>query len=188
MYYIGMIATRNEFTKQLGNRSKFNAAVRNGKLIKISHGLYTDEEIVTNQLEAIFKRYPNSILTLDMAFFFYDLTDYIPRTYHIATSQKAHKISEKEVTQIYISDKYLNIGKTIVNSSWGVINVYDKERMLIELFRFENRLGSDFFKEIVKNYRAAIEKDEIDFLKVSKYCKMFKNGSGLFERIFDVMI
>ena len=33
------------------------------------------------------------------------------------------------------------------------INIYDKERMLIDLARNKNKIGYDLYKEIISNYR-----------------------------------
>ena len=183
-----MIYEYSDLIKKVGGYYQLNIALKNKKIFKISRGLYTDENDFVDELTAFFKSYPNSVLTLECAFAFYEFTDYVPERYQIATSQKAHKIENNKVEQIYISDEYLNIGKTTINSNWGVINIYDKERMLIELFRFEHRLGSDFFKEVVNSYRKATINDEIDFNKLSRYCSLFKRGRNIFKKIFEVIV
>ncbi len=35
----------------------------------------------------------------------------------------------------------------------ATINIYDKERMLIELIRNKNQMAFDYYKEIISNYR-----------------------------------
>ena len=64
-----------------------------------------------------------------------------------------------------------------------IINIYDKERMLIELVRSKNTMGYDMYKEIISNYRRIV--GDIDIEKLEKYLSYFSHGDKLFEMIQD---
>lgn len=183
-----MIYTCSELINKLGSFAKIKAAIKRGEYYKVSHGLYSDKTPFISELENLFARYPNAILTLQSAFAFYDLSDYIPDHYVVATSQGAHRIQNDKVEQIYITDELLNIGKTIVKTKYGVINVYDQERLLIELFRLQSKLDYPYFKEIVNSYRALYKEEKINNNKLIKYCSMFKNGKSIRKKIQEVII
>lgn len=72
-----------------------------------------------------------------------------------------------------MEDKYWNIGKTEINYNNIKIKIYDKERMLIELVRYKNKISYDMYKEIINNYRLII--DKLDLLKLQDYLNNFKN-------------
>ena len=183
-----MLYTYKELEEKLGNYSKVKKAVDDGLYIKVSHGIYTDESPNLSELESIFKRYPNTILTLESAFSYYDIYDYIPDKYVVASAQKAHKISNKKGNQLFMSDELLNIGKTRIKTKYGFINIYDKERLLIELFRLRSKLPYPYFKEIVNSYRELLKNDLIDVNKLASYCSKFKNGENLKKRIQEVVL
>lgn len=187
-YDISMLYTYSELKNKLGGYSQVKSALERKEYFKVSHGLYSDDNPYISELENIFMRYPNAILTLQSAFAFYDLSDYIPDKYVIATAQKAHRINNDKVEQIYITNDLLNIGKQIVKTKYGYINIYDKERMLIELFRFKNRLPYPYFKEIVVSYRRLFMEEKIDNNKLGNYCSVFRNGESIKNLIQEIIL
>ena len=60
------------------------------------------------------------------------------------------------------------------------INIYDKERMLIDLARNKNKIWYDLYKEIISNYRKLVNSS--DTQKIEEY---FINGEKIFEIIQD---
>lgn len=182
-----MIYTYNELQKKLGYYQLFKEAINNGKYFKVGRGIYSDQDTKLNELETIFAIYPNAVLTLESAFSFYDLSDYVPEKYIIATSQKAHRIINDKVQQLYYSDNLLNIGKTRVKTQFGYINVYDKERMLIELFRLKHKLSISHYKELVNSYRELVKDNKLNINKLVKYCRLFNSGSSILSRIQEVI-
>lgn len=183
-----MIYSCSDLIEKLGNFYNLKKAVENGEYSRISHGLYTDKNPFLGELENLFARYPNAILTLESAFSYYELSDYVPDKYVIATNQSAHKIENPKVEQIYITDNLLDIGKITIKTNYGFINIYDKERMLIELFRLRSKLGYDYFKEIVNSYRLLIKQGDIDNHKLLLYCNKFRNGGNILRQIQEVVL
>ena len=183
-----MVYTCSELLNKLGSFSKINASIKRKEYFKVSYGLYSDKSPFLCELESIFIRFPNAVLTLQSAFAFYGMTDYVPEKYVVATSQGAHKIKSDKVQQIYITDELLDIGKIVVKTDDGVINIYDKERMLIELFRLKSKLSYSYFKEIVNSYRGLVKEEKIDFNKLTEHCSKFKNGQSIRKQIQDIIL
>ena len=183
-----MIYTTNELKISLGGFPQIKAAVNKGKYHKISHGLYSDESPYLSELENIFARYPNAILTLESAFDYYDMSDYIPDHYVVATPLNAHRIRNEKVKQMFITNAVLNIGKTTVKTKYGFINIYNKERLLIELFRLKSKLSYDHYKEAVNSYRKLAIEGKLDYNKISDYCMKFKNGYNLLKQIQEIIL
>ena len=57
--------------------------------------------------------------------------------------------------------------------------VYDRERMLIELIRFKNKLPYDYYKEILNNYRSLLY--ELDIERVQEYAATFPKSKTITE-------
>lgn len=152
------------------NRYQIEKKVANKELYKIERGIYSDEEF-PSELSIISKKYPKAILTLNSAFFYYELTDKILEYYYLATDKKARSIENKNIKQIFTKAELLNIGLTKMTIEDTEVNIYDKERMLIELVRYKSKLPYELYKEVLNNYRKI--KDKLDFIKLYKYAQNF---------------
>lgn len=155
------------------SRYQIEKKIEEGELFKISKGIYSDEKYPSD-LSVIMKKYPNAILTLNSAFFYCDLTDKIPEYYYLATEKKSHIINEASVKQIFTTKKYIDIGLTQMKIEDAEVRIYDKERLLIELIRYKTKLPYELYKEVINNYRKI--KEQINFIKVYRYAKLFNNS------------
>lgn len=155
------------------SRYQIERKVTDKKLYKIETGIYSDEEF-PSELAVIAKKYPKAILTLNSAFFYYGLTDKIPDYYYLATDKKARKIGNESVKQIYTKTELLNIGLAKMKIEDTEVNIYDKERMLIELVRYKSKLPYELYKEVLNNYRKI--KDQLNFIELYKYAQNFKKS------------
>lgn len=154
-------------------RYQIEKKVNNKELYKIEKGIYSNEEF-PSELAIITKKYSKAILTLNSAFFYYELTDKIPEDYYLATDKKARKIENKSVKQIYTKKELLDIGLTKMKIEDTEVNIYDKERMLIELIRYKSKMPYELYKEVLNNYRKI--KDKLNFIKLYKYAQNFNKS------------
>lgn len=178
-----MIYLWNEIVKIEGSYLKALAAVSNGKYFKTSYGIYTDDNSCLSELEQLFAQYPRATLSMQSAFEYYELSDFVPDKYYIVTPYNSHTIKNKKVIQLYMDENVISVGREKINTEYGYIYIFNKERMLIELFRNKNKLPFDYFLEVVAAYRILKKMEIISLMKVRKYCKSFKFGDKLFSQI-----
>ena len=57
------------------------------------------------------------------------------------------------------------------------VNMYDKERLLVELIRKRKQIPFDYYKEIISNYRKI--SDDLDMYKIDEYLSLYKNDVNL---------
>ena len=145
-------------------------AIGNGELFQVEKGFYSDLPDVSD-LAVITKKYPNAIITLDSAFYYHGLTDVIPDEYYLATDKHSIALRDPRVRQIYIQSDILNDGVIIMKRRDAEFKIYDRERMLIELIRYKNKLPYDYYKEILGNYRNLIYSCKRSVYKLKKGCK-----------------
>ena len=135
------------------------------------------------ELEIISKKYPNAIITLNSAFYYYGLTDTIPNFYYVATPKNTRKISDERVKQFYENSEAFDMGKTTMNYDGVDIVIYDKERLLVELIRNKKRFMKSFIEE-VNIYEA--EQDDGRILRSLKFrFPVFFNDQELYELDWD---
>ena len=171
-----MILLYKDLIKQYKSDYEIKKIIREGNLFKIEKGIYSDTNNV-NYLEVITKKYPNAIFTMDSAFYYYNLTDVIPNKVYLATDRNSDKINNLKIVQSFVAKSILNEGKVTLEEDGEKINIYDRERLLIELIRKKKQIPFDYYKEIISNYRAIV--DELDMYKIEEYLALFKNDLKL---------
>ena len=173
-----MVYTYQELLKKLGSRFNIKKALENKEMFRLKKGVYSDTKII-NPMITISKKYKNAVITMDSAFYHYDLTDVIPDKVHVVTSRDARKIDDPKVVQYYTNNELLKPGSEKVLVDGNQVNMYNKERLLIELIRKRASIPFDYYKEIISNYRYISE--ELDMYKIEQYVALFKNETNLFD-------
>ena len=180
-----MLLTYNEAYRKYKNDYGINKAISNREIFKVARGMYSDKKNI-DPIAIYSKKYPNAIVTLDSAFYYYKLTDYIPNKVYLSIARHARTIKDDDIEVSYIDEDIIECGKTIVKVDGEDVNIYDKERLLVELIRKRNQIPFDYYKEIISNYRKISE--ELDMSKIEKYMSLFKNelniGNSLLREVF----
>lgn len=176
-----MILLYKDLIKQYKSDYEIKKIIREGNLFKIEKGIYSDSNNV-NYLEVITKKYPNAIFTMDSAFYYHNLTDVIPDKEYLALRRDSTKINDDRIKTVYYQDKIFEIGKSTMKVNNVDIQIYDKERMLIELIRNRNNLGFDYYKEIIGNYREI--KETLNSKKIAEYISKF----AIEDHLYDVIM
>lgn len=175
-----MIYTYNECLDKYGSNYLIKKALKENKLYKIEKGIYSQSANIS-VLEILTKKYPKTILTMNTAFYYHGLTDVIPDLYYLATIDSSKKLMDKRIKQIYVPENLIEVGKEEGSSNNIKYYIYSKERMLIELLRFKNKLPYDYYKEILNNYREII--NVLNISKIEKYAKQFPKSKMILEAL-----
>lgn len=175
-----MLYSFEECIKKYDNQYQIEKLLQNGKIFKIEKGIYSDKKNVS-ELEVIAFKYPNAIFTMDSAFYYHGLTDVIPDKFYLATDRDASKIHKNTIKQLFYKDNILKIGITTLRYQNTIIQIYDKERMLIELIRRKNNLPFDYYKEIIENYRRITY--ALDIEKLQEYVLFFPKKEYIMNAI-----
>ncbi|MBR0137453.1 MAG: hypothetical protein IJM15_03515 [Erysipelotrichaceae bacterium] len=175
-----MIYSYPECIKKWQSDYQIKKQIAEGSLFLIEKGIYSDTPDVS-ALAVICKKYPKGIITMDSAFFYHGLTDTIPDRYHIATESHSFALSDERIAQHYVQLEILDKGAITMKHRDTTFRIYDKERMLIELLRYKNKLPFDYYKEIIGNYRDIIHK--LDIERIQEYAEVFPKHKLISERL-----
>ena len=157
-------------------------------LHKYSRGIYISNytgspEInpMIEELLAILLRIPEGVVCLISALYFYNLTDEIPRYFWIAVPNKkwAPKIKN---TKIIRHRKY-NQGKTTLNIDEFIIPIYEKERTIIDCFKF---LEIEIAVKALKMYLKGSTNFKPDLKKLDYFSKILKKDISEYIRTLSV--
>ena len=173
-----MLYTYDECINKFGTKYFVKKAVENGSLFQLDKGIYSDRKRVSEEV-VIARKYPKAVLTLNSAFYYYNLTDVIPEKHYLATDRDAAKIPDKRVKQIFERNDLLNLGATTYSRDGGIVNIYSKERMLVELLRNKNKLPFDYYKEVLLNYREIVH--DLDIRAVQDYAVAVPKSDMIME-------
>ncbi len=169
-----MIITHEAAVAKFGSPYHINKEVEAGRLFRVARGFYSDSRHA-DPYALCAMRYPGAIVTMDSAFYLHGLTDRVPDKVHLATARGATRISDPGVVQHFAEDRLLGPGKTLVERNGAQIQVYSRERMLVELMRASASMASDYYAELIGSYRRIV--DELDIYVVEEYMDMFeRNG------------
>ena len=102
---------------------------------------------------------------------------------YLSINRNGTKIISDKIQQIRMKEELYDLGKVKIDYEGIKINIYDKERMLIDLARNKNQIGYDLYKEIISNYRKLV--NSLDTQKIEEYLQYFVNSDKIFEIIQD---
>ncbi len=175
-----MIYNYKDLLKIYGNRSNINKALKSRKIYKLEHNIYSTKRII-DPLILYSIKYPYGVITLDSALYYYNLTDVIPQKVFLATPRNYRVLSNKNISQIFVNSKFINVGVKKIKIGNNEINMYNKERLLVEIIRKRKTMPFDYYKEIISNYREIV--DELDTQKIEEYLLLYKNHNSIAETI-----
>lgn len=173
-----MLLTYPQCLEKYNSDYQIQKAISSGILYKIEPGVYSDKENVS-ELAIITCKYPDAVITMNSAFYYYGLTDVIPDKYYLATKKSNRGIRETRVKQIFVPDNCFNVGIITMQHRDALIKIYDKERMLVELLRFKNLLPFDYYKEILNNYRDIVY--DLDIPLIEDYAKILPKSKMIMK-------
>ncbi len=177
---IHLLKTYEECIAEFGSNHYLDKAIESGRLFKIEKGIYSDEQL-PSQLSVVVFKYPNTIMTMESAFYYHGLTDSIPDEYVLCTERNGTKIKDIRIKQIFCQKKLFLIGKSKMEYQGIKLNIYDRERMLIELVRNREKLPYDYYKEIIRSYRDKLF--DLDIEKMQEYIRQFPGSKTINEVI-----
>jgi len=128
-----------------------------GTIEKVKPGLYrlsTFSGIKIVSLVDICRAVHKGVICLLSALDYYDFTTFSPWEVHVAIphDHKKPKIEYPPVRFFHFRENTYSLGIETINTEFGPIRIYNREKTVCDIFRFRNRLGEDLAIEALKNY------------------------------------
>ena len=175
-----MLVNYNECKIRFGSAYQIEKALRDGRLFKMEKGVYS-ESGDESEIEVLQAKYPNTVISFDSAYFYYDMTDYVPEKYTLTIPDHARPIKDSRIRLSFVPEDVLMVGMTSYDYNGSRIRIYDKERLLIDTARMKGRMPPDLYKEVINHYRQI--KDELDGSKFPEYLEPFPHRDRIMQVI-----
>ena len=153
----GVFRTKNAIEAGVHRRDLY--ALRDeGFLVELSRGVYRlAEAAVTPYLDliAVGKRSPQSVICLNSALSFWNLTDEVPAEVHLAVPRGSRPPSiDYPPTRVHVFAAYtFDLGRERVNLDSGEeIDIYSPERSVVDAVRLRSQVGTSVAYEALRRY------------------------------------
>ena len=72
----------------------------------------------------------------------------------------------------YFRDRFYEPGIETIQTKYGDIKLYNREKTICDMFRYRNKLGEDLALEGLKNYLASQDADLYKLRQYAKICQV----------------
>lgn len=146
------------------------------KMVKLKRGVYQlSGDIDTPDEVIIAKLFPSAVLYLNSALFYYEYTHRIPSSWQIAVDKNVaksqFKITYPVITPFYLEKKFMNIGVTEYYIDNVKIKIFDKDRTICDILRYEKKLDKEVFNKAIQSY---VKDKGKNINKLMEYAKVLR--------------
>ncbi len=166
---------RTEQLNRLGLFSREIAKlVEMGELERIRQGYYRIVEDVDEVSDAklISELYPDGVLCMTTALFYYGYSDRTPLTWDIAvdrnTSKARFNIDYPYVKPYYIDKAHLDYGITEAVYEDCILKIFDRDRLICECIKHENKMDREIYNKAIQTYINDSKKNITNLLDYAK--------------------
>lgn len=172
-------AKLEEFKKERVHSRKIAKAISDGIITKIKPGLYKLVDYPWDELSSfadISQANRSAVICLVSASEYYGLTTYSPPIVSIALPHNSinFKLDYPPIKVYYFSTLQYNTGVDEIKADGITIKIYNREKTVVDLFRYKNKLGEDIFIESLKNYLNNSNRDINKLIEYSTTLKVNK--------------
>lgn len=152
--------------------------VKDGTLERVKSGYYSFGFKERSEEDLILGLFPDGILCLDSALYYHHYIDQKPYQWHIAidknTSKSRFKMDYPVIQPYYTEPEVLKLGVTEIPFAGGTMKIYNKQRMICDCLKFEEKLDRDIFKRALLSYIADNSKDIAELLTIARERKVLQ--------------
>jgi predicted transcriptional regulator of viral defense system len=175
-------------TSQLRKAGIYYAGIQKllaeGVIEKVSHGIYllTDGEN-TSDIVIINRLFPETIMCLETALFYYGYSDRVPSAWHLAVDKDTRKtkfnIDYPFVKPYYLEPQSLEIGVVSGEIDGHGVRIYDKERTICDCLKRSGRMDKEIFNKAIQAYVKDPKKNIPNLMQYAKRLRVEKKVKDL---------
>lgn len=150
-----------------------------GKLERIKQGYYRLAEIENDSdAKLISELYPDGVLCMTTALFYYGYSDRTPLTWDIAVDRNASKarfnIDYPYVKPYFIDKTHLGYGITEAIYEDYILKIFDRDRLICECIKHENKMDREIYNKAIQAYINDSKKNITNLLDYAKQRNIHK--------------
>jgi len=131
--------------------------IEQGIIEKVRYGYYQwiDSENLS-EASTVTRLFPDAVLCMDTALFYYRYSDRIPLAWHLAVSKDSgksrFKIDYPFVKPYFVEPSILELGATDGEMDGKPVRIYDKERTICDCLRYSGKMDQEIFNNAIRRY------------------------------------
>ena len=157
--------------------------VENKDVIRIKNGYYTYGIERFSEEALVAKLFPDGILCMESALYAYGYISHKPFGFHVAidknTSKSRFKMDYPKVIPYYTEPEVLKIGVTTIDYEGCEFQIYDKDRLICDILKYESKMNREDFKEAIQSYIKDEDKDISALMEYARERKVVKRVQSL---------
>ena len=152
--------------------------VKDGTLERVKSGYYSFGFKERSEEDLILGLFPDGVLCVESALYYHHYIDRKPYQWHIAidknTSKSRFKMDYPVILPYYTEPEVLKLGVEEIPFASGMMKIYNKQRMICDCLKFEEKLDRDIFKRALLSYIADNSKDIAELLTIARERKVLQ--------------
>ena len=150
--------------------------IERGIIEKVRYGYYQwiDSENLSEAF-TVTRLFPDAIMCMDTALFYYRYSDRTPLAWHLAVSKDSNKsrfkIDYPFIKPYYIEPSILGLGAVDGEMDGNPVFIYDKERTICDCLRYMGKMDKEIFNKAIRCY---VEDNEKNIPRLSEYAKKLR--------------
>ena len=175
-----MLKSTKECLEEFGSHYQIIKKIKEGRLRKLEPGIYSDGA-EHRSVEIVQFKYPAAVVTLNSAYYYYNLSDSIPDKLHLAMERRGTSILDNRVIEHQVPVGTLELGAIRTELHGIPMRIYDRERLLIETMRNATKLPYDLYKEVIESFRSI--KHELYPSKMTDYIEQMPRRGAILRAV-----
>jgi hypothetical protein len=153
--------------------------VIDGIIERVRQGYYQIKNF-SNQCEEelIAKLFPDGVICMNSALFFYGYSNRTPMAWDIAidknTSKSRFKLDYPFVQPYYLEPHLLTFGITSGDFSGHSIQIFDRDRLICECLKYENKMDRETYNKAIQGYVTDSRKNVTRLLEYAEQRRVTK--------------
>lgn len=157
--------------------------VEKGDLLRLKNGYYTIRISDFEEEELIAKLFPDCVLNLESGLYAYGYIQKKPYGWRLAvdknTSKSRFKMDYPKVIPMYAEPEILKLGVTEIAFGSQKMLIFEKERLICDCLKYEDKMDHDIFKEGLMSYIKDPQKDIAKLMTYARERKVVKKVQSM---------
>ena len=128
--------------------------------------------------ELIAKLFPDGVICMNTALFFYGYSNRTPMAWDIAidknTSKSRFKLDYPFVQPYYLEPHLLTFGITTGDFSGHSMQIFDRDRLICECLKYEGKMDRDTYNKAIQGYVSDTKKNITRLLEYAEQRRVLK--------------
>ena len=146
--------------------------------IKVGYYRLCEESEILSEAAQIAQLFPDGVLCMYTALFYYRYSDRTPLEWNIAvdrnTSKSRFELDYPFIQPYYMKRGFLSFGITTADYGDCTMQIFDRDRLICECIFYENKMDREAYNKAIRGYVADTKKNVTKLLEYAQKRRILK--------------